>query len=123
MEKKSILVVDDAPENIALLVGLLKNNYQVKAARNGEVALRIACSPSPPDLILLDIVMPEMDGFEVCEHLKRNTTTSHIPVVFLSGHASSEETERGLKVGGEAYLQKPVEPEKLFSTIEEILSD
>lgn len=118
MGKKSILVVDDAPENIDLLVGLLKNKYKVRAALNGEVALAIARSPSPPDLILLDIVMPEMDGLEVCETLKGDDGTSHIPIVFLSGQASSEECERGMELGGEAYLQKPIEPDSLFSILE-----
>lgn len=118
MEKKSILVVDDAPENIDLLVGLLKDKYKVRAALNGEVALTIARSSSPPDLILLDIVMPGMDGLEVCETLKSDKGTSHIPIVFLSGQASGEECDRGIKMGGEAYLQKPVEPESLFSILE-----
>ena len=118
MEKKSILVVDDAPENIDLLVGLLKDKYKVRAALNGEVALNIARSPSPPDLILLDIVMPGMDGLEVCETLKGDEGTSHIPIIFLSGQASGEECERGMEIGGEAYLQKPVEPESLFSILE-----
>ncbi len=118
MGKKSILVVDDAPENIDLLVGLLKDKYKVRAALNGEVALTIARSPSPPDLILLDIVMPGMDGLEVCETLKGDEGTSHIPIVFLSGQASGEECERGMEIGGEAYLQKPIEPESLFSILE-----
>ena len=121
MEKKSILVVDDAPENIDLLVGLLKDKYRVKAALNGEVALSIARSPSPPDLILLDIIMPGMDGLEVCETLKSDKGTASIPIVFLSGQASSEECDRGMEMGGEAYLQKPVEPESLFSILEIVL--
>ena len=118
MGKKSILVVDDAPENIDLLVGLLKDKYKVRAALNGEVALTIARSSSPPDLILLDIVMPGMDGLEVCAALKGDEMTSHIPIVFLSGQASGEECERGIEMGGEAYLQKPVEPDSLFSILE-----
>ena len=121
MEKKSILVVDDAPENIDLLVGLLKDKYRVKAALNGEVALSIARSSSPPDLILLDIVMPGMDGLEVCETLKSDEGTACIPIVFLSGQASSEECDRGMEMGGEAYLQKPVEPKSLFSILEIVL--
>lgn len=121
MEKKTILVVDDAPENIDLLVGLLKEKYKVKAALNGDVALSIAGSPSPPDLILLDIVMPGMDGLKVCETLKADEGTSHIPIVFLSGQASGEECDRGIELGGEAYLQKPVEPESLFSILEIVL--
>lgn len=90
----------------------------MRAALNGEVALTIARSPSPTDLIFLDIVMPGMDGLEVCETLKGDEGTSHITVVFLSGEASGEECERGIEMGGEAYLQMPVELESLFSILE-----
>ena len=123
MEKKTILVVDDAPANLDLLVGLLKDQYKVKAAVNGKVALKIAQSPQPPDLILLDIVMPEMDGLEVCKQLKENAATANIPIVFLSGQAGEEACERGMELGGAAYLQKPVEPKSLFSVIEILLSE
>jgi CheY-like chemotaxis protein len=121
MEKKSILVVDDAPEHIDLLVGLLKKKYIVKAALNGETALTIARSGSPPDLILLDIVMPGMNGLEVCEHLKADDATSNIPIVFLSGKASGDQGDEGIELGGQAYLQKPVEPESLFSILDIVL--
>lgn len=123
MEKKTILVVDDAPANLDLLVGLLKDTYKVKAALNGKVALKIAQSPKPPQLILLDIVMPEMDGLEVCKILKENAETADIPIVFLSGQAGEEACERGMELGGAAYLQKPVEPESLFSVIEIVLAE
>lgn len=121
MNKKTVLVVDDAPENLDLLVGLLKDKYIVKAAVNGEMALKIAQSPNPPDLILLDIVMPGKDGIEVCQILKSDQATSHIPIVFLSGEASGEDCERGIELGGAAYLKKPVDPESLFSIIEVVL--
>lgn len=121
MDKKTILVVDDAPENLDLLVGLLKEKYIIKAAINGELALKITQSPQKPDLILLDIVMPGIDGLEVCETLKNDPATSHIPIVFLSGQASDEDCERGIEMGGAAYLQKPVEPESLFSILEIVL--
>lgn len=121
MNKKTVLVVDDAPENLDLLVGLLKDKYSVKAAVNGELALKIAQSPNPPDLILLDIVMPGKDGIEVCQILKSDQATSHIPIVFLSGEASGEDCERGIELGGAAYLKKPVDPESLFSIIEVVL--
>ena len=122
MEKKIILVVDDAPAIIDLLAGLLKDKYRVKAAINGKVALRIAQSAKPPDLILLDIVMPEMNGLEVCKKLKKNAETTDIPIVFLSGEADEEACERGMEIGGAAYLKKPVEPKSLFSVIEILLS-
>ena len=121
MNIKTVLVVDDAPENLDLLVGLLKDKYIVKAAVNGELALKIAQSPNPPDLILLDIVMPGKDGIEVCQILKSDQATSHIPIVFLSGEASGEDCERGIELGGAAYLKKPVDPESLFSIIEVVL--
>ncbi len=121
MEKKVILVVDDAPAIIDLLAGLLKDTYKVKAAPNGKTALRIAQSAKPPDLILLDIVMPGMNGLEVCKELKGNAETNRIPIVFLSGEADEEACERGMEIGGAAYLKKPVEPESLFSVIEILL--
>ena len=122
MDKKVILVVDDAPAVIDLLSGLLKEKYKVKAALNGRKALQIAQSEKPPHLILLDIVMPEMDGLEVCTEMKENDKTANIPVVFLSGEADDEACERGMEIGGAAYLKKPVEPESLFSIIEILLS-
>jgi len=75
-----ILIVDDAPENIDVLSGILREDYRIKAALDGERALKIAESPSPPDLILLDVMMPKMDGYEVCRRLKENPATNKIPV-------------------------------------------
>lgn len=121
MDKKTVLIVDDAPENLDLLVGLLKEKYTVKAAINGDIALKIAQSPEPPDLILLDIVMPGKDGIEVCQILKDDATTAHIPIVFLSGKASGEDCERGMELGAAAYLQKPVDADSLFSVLEIVL--
>jgi putative two-component system response regulator len=122
MDKQTILVVDDAPENIDLLVGLLKGKYTVKAARSGQVALKIAQSPNPPDLVLLDISMPGMDGFEVCRQLKNNSATAAIPVIFLSGEAGAGEKERGTALGAADYLTKPVEPSKLNAAIDAALA-
>jgi len=122
MDKRTILVVDDAPENIDLLVGLLKDQYTVKAARNGEVALKIAQSASPPDLMLLDIIMPQMDGFEVCRRLKADPGTAGIPVIFLSGEIGAEERRRGSEVGAVDYLTKPVDPARLSRAIESAAS-
>lgn len=118
MERKTILVVDDAPENLDLLVGLLKDRYQVKAAINGALALKIASLMPPPSLILLDIVMPGENGIDVCRKLKENEATTHIPVIFLSGKADEKETEAAMEVGGAAYLKKPVDPESLFSLLD-----
>jgi putative two-component system response regulator len=122
MTKKTILVVDDTPENIDLLVGLLKDTFIVKAARSGQVALKIAGQPKPLDAILLDVVMPGMNGFEVCSELKASAATSAIPVIFLSGESGAEERKRAEEVGGTAYLTKPVDPEKLMAAIQTALS-
>lgn len=121
MDKQVILVVDDMPENIDLIVGLLKDRYTVKAARNGEVALKIAQSANPPGLVLLDIVMPGMDGFAVCEGLKANPETANIPVIFLSGEAGAAERQRGEELGAKGYLTKPVNPDVLNEAVESAL--
>jgi putative two-component system response regulator len=94
--KATILVIDDAPENLALMSNLLKDNYRVKIANSGEKALKIAASDPPPDLILLDIMMPEMDGYEVCRKLKHDPKTRNIPVIFLTAKAEVEDEKRGL---------------------------
>lgn len=121
MNRKTILVVDDAPENLDLLVGLLSRDFIVKAAVNGDIALHIARSEKSPDLILLDIVMPGKSGLDVCKILKNDTATAHIPIVFLSGSASSEDCDLGMDLGGAAYLKKPVNADSLFSILEILL--
>ena len=118
---KTLLVVDDAPDNIQLLSGLLKEIYKIKAATSGEKALLIARKTPPPDLILLDVMMPGMDGYEVCRQLQADTLTRSIPVVFVTGHATEQEQQRGLAMGAAAYLSKPVAPQELLSTVERIL--
>lgn len=118
---KILLVVDDAPDNIQLLGGLLKEKYKIKAATSGEKALEIAAKAQQPDLILLDVMMPGMDGYEVCARLKGDEFTRGIPVIFVTGHASEAEIQKGLGMGAEAYLSKPVVPDELFSAVERIL--
>ena len=83
-EKETILVVDDTPDNLSLMAGLLKDAYRVKLANSGEKALAAVRGPTPPDLILLDIMMPGMSGYEVCEQLKSDPATSNIPIIFLT---------------------------------------
>ena len=119
LTQKAVLVVDDTPENIDLLVALLKDKYTVKAARNGPVALKICQSPNPPDLVLLDINMPGMDGYEVCSTLKADPARSSIPVVYLSGEDCSSVKLR--ETGAQASLAKPVDPVQLMQVIEDIL--
>ncbi|GHU29141.1 two-component system response regulator [Betaproteobacteria bacterium] len=107
-EKATILVVDDAPDNLALMSALLKDAYKVKVATNGEKALQIASSAAPPDLILLDVVMPHMDGYEVCKRLKADPNTQNIPVLFLTANVDAHNEQRGLQLGAVDYLTKPV---------------
>ncbi|MBF0280440.1 MAG: response regulator [SAR324 cluster bacterium] len=120
-DKKTVLVVDDTPENIDILVGVLGESYKVKAAPSGEKALKSA-SKKPPDLILLDIMMPEMDGYQVCEQLKANPVTADIPVVFVTGMTENADQEKGMAMGARGYLTKPVEAEKVIAMVGEILS-
>jgi len=120
---KKILVVDDAPENIDLLTGLLKSKYGVMAARNGEIALKISQGANTPDLILLDIIMPGMDGFEVCRQLKENLETAMIPVIFLSGKLGEEEIRKGIELGAIDYLTKPIDSSKLISAIDVVFNE
>ena len=99
LDKPTVLVVDDTAENLTLMSFLLKDLYKVKVANSGEKALRIAQHQPQPDLILLDIMMPEMDGYEVCRRLRQEATTRDIPIIFLTAKASVEDEEFGLKLG------------------------
>ena len=120
--KKIILIVDDAPANIQLLSGVLKETYKVKAATSGEKGLKIAEKTPPPDLILLDVVMPEMDGHEVCRRLKDNPATCDIPVIFVTGNISNEAEQQALELGAVACLGKPVDSSSLLEIVERTLS-
>ncbi|AZN38042.1 two-component system response regulator [Iodobacter ciconiae] len=104
----TILVVDDTPDNLMLLNGLLRDKYRVKVANHGEVALRLALTDPRPDLILLDVMMPDMNGYEVCVKLKANKETEDIPVVFLTAKTAIEDEEEGFSVGGADYISKPI---------------
>jgi len=109
-DKKTVLVVDDTPDNLAVITGLLKDTYKVKAAPSGARALQIVQAGSPPDLILLDIMMPEMDGFEVMQRLKAMPAHRDIPVIFLTAKSTVEDEMRGLVVGAVDYITKPISP-------------
>jgi phosphoserine phosphatase RsbU/P len=108
--QKLILIVDDTPLNIGVISGALKDSYKTKVATNGEKALALASAEEKPDLILLDIMMPGMDGYEVCSRLKADPATSEIPVIFLTGQTSAEEETRGFEVGAVDYVHKPFSP-------------
>jgi serine phosphatase RsbU (regulator of sigma subunit) len=108
--KKVILLVDDTPANIQIALSILKELYQVRVATNGEKALELAASDPAPDLILLDVMMPGIDGFEVCTRLKASEATRDIPVIFLTGQTEIEDETRGFEVGGVDYIHKPFSP-------------
>lgn len=114
--KKVILVVDDAAENLDIMTSLLAEHYQVKAAINGNIALKIA-EKQKPDLILLDVMMPDMDGYEVCRHLKDNPATRDIPVIFLTALDGVDDETQGLKLGAVDYIAKPLNPSILMARI------
>jgi putative two-component system response regulator len=109
-EKQTILAVDDTPENLQLIHGLLKDDYRVKVANRGAAALKIAATLPVPDLILLDIMMPEMDGYEVCKRLKADHITEEIPVIFLTAKVEIEAEEKGFEMGAVDYITKPISP-------------
>jgi class 3 adenylate cyclase len=108
--KARILVVDDTPDNLFLMSALLEDEYEVVTAEGGAQALAIAQSEQPPELILLDIMMPEMDGYEVMRKLRSNPATAAIPVIFLTALTSIEEEQFGLDLGAVDYITKPISP-------------
>jgi sigma-B regulation protein RsbU (phosphoserine phosphatase) len=109
-DQKLILIVDDTPTNLGVISGALTDTYKTKVATNGQKALALASGAEKPDLILLDVVMPEMDGYEVCTRLKADPATREIPVIFLTGQTSVEDETRGFSVGGVDYVHKPFSP-------------
>jgi putative two-component system response regulator len=117
MDKQTVLVVDDTPDNIDVLSGVLENTYKVKAALNGARALKIAAATPSPDLILLDIMMPEMDGYEVIAKLKENPATSNIPVIFVTAKTDVVDEERGFSLGAVDYITKPITPSIVLARV------
>ena len=108
--KPTVLIVDDTPDNVQLLSEVLGVDYRTKAATNGNRALKIAFSDDPPDLILLDVMMPDMDGFEVCKRLKENPTTQRVPVIFVTAMNEVGDEQKGFAVGAVDYITKPISP-------------
>lgn len=120
--KSTVLVVDDAPANLALISAILKDDYTVKAVNHGQKALDLSMV-EPPDLILLDIVMPDIDGYEVCRRLKQQVETQAVPVIFLTSKSDVEDEEMGLEMGAVDYITRPINPRILQSRVKAHIAD
>ncbi len=116
-KKATILIVDDTPENLDVLKGLLGSEYNLKVAVNGKIALKIANLDPHPDLILLDIMMPVMDGYETCTELKANPDTQDIPVIFITAKTETDDIVKGFDVGAIDYVTKPFNPPELLARV------
>jgi CheY-like chemotaxis protein len=113
-----ILVVDDTPDNLFLMNGLLEDRYEVVQAPSGQAGLQVVMSDNPPDMVLLDIMMPDMDGYEVLRRIRQHPPTANIPVVFLTALATEQDQRLGLDLGALDYLTKPVDPELVVQRVE-----
>jgi len=109
-ELSRILIVDDERQNIKVLTELLRNDYKIMASKTGDQALGAVFGPNPPDLILLDIMMPEIDGYEVCKRLKADSRSMHIPLIFITALDSSDDEAKGFELGAVDYITKPFKP-------------
>mgnify|MGYP000158484625 CR=1 FL=1 len=121
-KRPTILVVDDTPDNLSLVSSLLRDDYVVRVANNGEKALRIAASDPLPDLILLDIMMPGIDGYEVCRRLKADPKSRDIRVIFLTARSDVEDERKGFELGAVDYITKPISPPILLERVKAQLS-
>ena len=115
----TVLVVDDEPANIDLIKGILPDNVKVKAALKGAIALKLV-SKQIPDLILLDLVMPELDGFQTLQKLRESEAGKNVPVAIISGNAEQSDIELGQEMGAIAHLQKPIQPQELLNIINQL---
>ncbi len=115
--KAVVLIVDDDPSNLLILSGLLRPYYEVLAATSGERALKIVEGQPRPDLVLLDVMMPGMNGYVVMDHLKANPATRDIPVIFLTALGEAQDEERGLEAGAVDYIAKPIKPVVLMARV------
>jgi putative two-component system response regulator len=116
-KKPTVLVVDDTPDNLSLMSGLLKEHYRVKLANGGDKALKLARGEEAPDLILLDIMMPGLSGYDVCKILKEDPVTQHIPIIFLTAMTAPEEEKKGLEMGAVDFITKPVNPPIMLARV------
>lgn len=113
MDKKHVLIVDDSPGDISIVMENLKGDYAILVAKSGQKALEIASSQPKPDVILMDVMMPELNGYETCKELKSHPVTKDIDVIFISAHDTLEEKLAGYDAGGSDYLIKPVQVDEL----------
>jgi adenylate cyclase len=113
-----ILVVDDMPDNLFLMNGLFEDRYEVVQAPSGKEALKVVMSANPPDMVLLDIMMPDMDGYEVLRRIRQHAPTANIPIIFLTALASQQDERLGMDLGAVDYLTKPVDPELVVKRVE-----
>ncbi len=120
-KKQTILIADDEPLNISVVADILSQEYELLVATNGEKVLQILTSDTKPDLILLDIIMPGMNGFEVAKHIKQNSDTAHIPIIFLTAKHDNESIVKGFELGAVDYLSKPFRTEELLVRLKNTL--
>ena len=113
----TILIVDDVPDNLVLMSSLLKDLYRVKVANSGKKAISIATSGTPPDLILLDVMMPEMDGYEVCKYLQSLPVIRNVPIIFLTANHEARDEQTGLEMGAVDYITKPIVPAVVLARV------
>lgn len=116
-QKHLVLIVDDSPENLILMSGMLEAKYRVRVAKSGARALAIIEEGVQPDIILLDVMMPGMDGYEVCSALKSDPKASHIPVIFLTARTAVEDETQGFRCGAVDFITKPVNPDVVLSRV------
>ena len=109
-EKPCVIIVDDVPENLRILLELLRTDYRVIPVKDGEAALKKISKAPFPDLVVLDIVMPSMDGYEVCRQLKKNPKTRHIPVIFITAISEVMDEAKAFEIGAVDYITKPFNP-------------
>jgi len=118
-EEKKVVVADDEPFILSALQDTLSEDYKVYTATNGKEAIKMV-EKVMPDLIILDVMMPEMDGLEACKVLKRNAATGNIPIIILTAKGQITDIEKGFKSGADAYIVKPFSPARLIEKVEEI---
>lgn len=119
--RPTLLVVDDMPDNLSLIAGLFREDYRVRVAQDGNAALAICTSDDPPDLLLLDVMMPNMDGFELASQLRSHARASHIPLIFITAMSEPQAKQRALELGAVDFVNKPIDPHLLRLRVSNLL--